>query len=360
MRILQVITDLRTGGAENLIVQMVPMMIARGHEVEVAVFNGVDTPFKRQLEGAGVRIHSFSNGGSVYNPVHIFRLWKLMKRFDIVHTHNTAPQLFAAVANMFHVSELVTTEHTTSNRRRDMKWYASIDKWMYQGYRRVICISKKAEENLRKFIGSDSDSIVTIDNGIDVRRFSEAKPIKKICEDLPLHASVIVMVAGFRWEKDQPTLIRALTLLPEKFHLILVGDGYRREEFEILTEELNLNKRVHFLGLRNDIPEILKASDFVVMSSHFEGLSLSSLEGMASHKPFLASDVDGLREVVGGAGVLFEHENSRDLADKILALESDDSLRTRTVSASVNRVQSYSIDKMVDAYMAEYDKISGQ
>lgn len=355
MRILQVITDLRTGGAENLIVQIVPMMIARGHEVEVALFNGIDTPFKRQLESAGVKIHSFSIGGSVYNPFHIFRLWKLMKRFDIVHTHNTAPQLFAAICNLCGTATLCTTEHNTSNRRRNLKWYACIDKWMYKRYRRVICISEKAETNLRQFINSDSDRIITINNGIDVHKFAEAEPDMQMRMKLPPNAKIITMVAAFRHEKDQPTLIRAIALLPSCFHLQLVGDGIRRTEFEKIVKEANVEGRVHFMGLKSNIPEILKGSDYIVMSSHYEGLSLSSLEGMASGTPVLASDVDGLKEVVGDAGILFEHGNSHSLVEKILALEHDMQLRQTIITASVKKAQSYDIENMVDAYLAVYN-----
>ena len=100
MKVLQVITSLRTGGAESLIAQIVPLMCADGIEVEVALFDGTETAFKRQLLSSGVKIHDFSIGGAVYNPLHILRLRKLMSRFDIVHTHNTAPQLFAAIGSV--------------------------------------------------------------------------------------------------------------------------------------------------------------------------------------------------------------------------------------------------------------------
>ena len=108
-----------------------------------------------------------------------------------------------------------------------------------------------------------------------------------------------------------------MTHLPNDFHLFLVGDGVRRPELEALTQELSLGNRVHLLGLRTDVPNLLHAADYVVMSSHFEGLSLSSVEGMSVGKPFLASDVDGLREVVKGAGILFPHGDSETLAQAI-------------------------------------------
>ena len=140
MKILQVITSLRTGGAEKLIVDTVPMYRERGYDVDVLLFDGTDTPFKRQLEQQGVNIYCLGKGGSVYKPWYILRLLPFLRKYDIVHTHNTAPQLFAAIGSMLCSVVLCTTEHTTSNRRRDWKWYRWVDKWMYSRYKAVISI----------------------------------------------------------------------------------------------------------------------------------------------------------------------------------------------------------------------------
>ena len=111
---------------------------------------------------------------------------------------------------------------------------------------------------------------------------------------------IVIMVAAFRKQKDQDTLIKAIAKLPqEKFELWLVGDGERREELKKLVVEQNMEDNVKFLGVRSDVANVLKTSDVVVMSSHWEGLSLSNLEGMSVGKPFVASNVDGLREPVG-------------------------------------------------------------
>ena len=277
-----------------------------------------------------------------------------MRRFDLVHTHNTSPQYFAAAAAMLCSVVLCTTEHTTSNRRRGSRWYALLDRWMYGRYDRVICISRKAEENLRVFIGSDSDRILTVNNGIDLRRFASASPVRGLKPD---GSRAIVMVAGFRWEKDQDTLIRAMRLLPERFILYLVGTGGRMEECRRLAEQEQVVSRVHFLGLRDDVPAILASADYTVMSSHFEGLSLSSVEGMAAGKPMLAADVDGLREVVGGAGILFNHGDAADFASKVMALEESPAEYGRVAEACRRRASDYDIDKMVEAYDRIYRQL---
>ena len=165
------------------------------------------------------------------------------------------------------------------------------------------------------------------------------------------------MVAGFRWEKDQDTLIKSLNELPQRFHLFLVGDGVRRPELEAIVMDENLANRVHFLGLRIDVPQLLHAADFVVMSSHFEGLSLSSVEGMSVGKPFLASDVDGLREVVCGAGILFPHQSAETLAREIMALENSPEEYRSVADACRQRASQFDISKMAEGYSELYQSL---
>ncbi|MDE6624633.1 MAG: glycosyltransferase [Alistipes sp.] len=358
MKVLHVITSLHTGGAEKLMADLLPRFRQEGMEVDLLLFDGADTPFKRQLLAAGVRIYELGQTGCVYNPLHILRLIPYLKKYDVVHTHNTAPQLFAAVASLFVAIRLVTTEHSTLNRRRAWKWFRWVDRWMYGRYARIICISDKAETNLRRHLAlPQDDSICTICNGIDVARFACAAPcgvLKSEGADLV----AVMMVAGFRYQKDQDTVIRAMSLLPERFHLYLVGDGERREECEKLCRERKVADRVHFLGIRTDIPELLKSADVVVMSSHLEGFGLAAVEGMAAGKPVVASDVDGLREVVMGAGLLFEKGNCTRLAETIESLIHNRDLYCHVVSKCEARASEYDISKMVHGYRLVYESVA--
>ena len=308
------ITSLQTGGAEHLLVDLLPLLRDDGRNVvELLVFNGVPTPFMDELKGKGLTVHQLSMDKNVYNPLNIFRLLRFIGKYDIIHTHNTACQLFVPIAALMrHKSGLLaTTEHSSNNRRRNMKWCKPIDSWMYSRYAAVVCIADQPRRNLEDYIGKKKN-IYTILNGVDVSRFLH--PLKDISHQ---SGFIVTMVAGLRVEKDHETVLRAMRYLPENYHLQLVGDGIKKDGLKELTRELNLEKRVDFLGMRLDVPDILEQSDIVVLSSHWEGLSLSSIEGMASGRPFIASDVDGLREMVGGAGVLFTHGDDKDLAEKI-------------------------------------------
>ena len=355
MKILHVITSLQMGGAETLVVNLMPRFCDMGHEVGVVVFNGEETPLMKRLERECPECEIYCFGSSYYNPLCIFKLIRVMQEFDVVHTHNSSPQLFAAIATLCCRRKLVTTEHSTNNRKRERGGlFRIVDKWMYGRYDSVICISKIAEEKLRAYLNCNEERIVTINNGVDVKMIHSARPI----DNLRTKKFVIVMVAGFREAKDQDTVIRAMALLPRnQFELWLVGDGVRRSNLELTIDNLKLKDCVRLLGLRTDVPSVLKTADAVVMSSHWEGLSLSNIEGMSAGKPFVASDVNGLREVTKGYGLLFPHENDKALAEIILRLYQDEEFYNEIASRCYERAKEYDIEKTVKGYLHVYEDL---
>ncbi|WP_278785974.1 glycosyltransferase family 4 protein [Prevotella histicola] len=365
MRILQVITSLEMGGAETLVVNLIPRLQALGNTVDLCVFDGKETPLTQRLKKESPQTKIFALGHGVYNPLYIIKLAKIMKNYDIVHTHNSSPQLFVAIASLFSQANLVSTEHNTSNRKRNWKWYRPIESWMYGRYDHVICISKIAEEKLREYMGGEwlvkssnkYKSITTINNGIDVNAISKAEPCKELL-DLKENRKSILMVAGFRKQKNQDTIIRALTLLDkEKYEVWFAGIGERMAEVKQLAFSLGVSDRVRFLGLRTDIPNVLRAADVIVMSSHWEGLSLSNVEGMSAHKPFIASDVNGLKEVTKGYGLLFPHEDAKALAEEIKHLVSDEAYYNEIAERCYNRALEFDISNTVSGYADVYKNI---
>lgn len=353
MKILHVITDLNTGGAEKLMVDLLPVLRKRGHEVELCLFNGSVTPFFRDLESVGIKIHSFSEKNNYYNFGHIKRLINVSRSFDIIHTHNTAPQLFGAIASLFSKGKWITTEHTTTNHHR-VWWYKPIEKWMYRQYARVICISDAAKRSMQEVSGSDKPLVTVIPNGINVDNFKKAMPLDKSTINHDAGHKVILMVGRLSYQKDQATVIKAMKLIPENVELWLAGYGETQEKLESLIQELNLGHRVHLLGMRTDVPSLLRAADIVVQSSHIEGFGLAAVEAMAAEVPVIASNVNGLAQVVEGAGLLFEHENSDELARQINRLLSDEILYTSLIEKGRDRAEHFGIARMAEEYINQY------
>ena len=353
MKILHVITSLTTGGAEHLMVDLLPQLRDLGNEVELLVFDGTRTPFYEQLEQKDITIHSLGIGGNVYNPLNMFKLTKYIGRYDIIHTHNTACQFFAPMAKMLRLSrtKLVTTEHNATNRRRG-KWYLKpIDRWMYAHYNHIICIADQTYDNLVNYIGQ-AHHISIIYNGVDVSRF--LGPVKDVAGQ---QSFLVTMIAAFREQKDQDTLIKAIAELPANYRLRIVGDGARRNALEELVRNLDVGNRVEFTGIRTDIPELLHESDVNVLSSHWEGLSLSSIEGMASGRPFVASDVDGLREIVQGCGILFPHSDHRALASAIQQLCENPQHYRDVAERCQAKAKQFDISLMAQQYNELYLKL---
>lgn len=359
MKILHVITSLLPGGAEKLVADLLPRLQAKGHEVELLLLDGTQAPFLDQVRDGGIPVHISAVGVNVYHPRHIFPLRRLLPRFDIVHTHNTAPQFFAAALQPWYRKKVFcTTEHSTSNRRRGKSWCKPIDKWMYARYDAVVCISEQAEHNLRDYLKREDDRICTIYNGVDVRRYAQATASPALRAASREH--VLMMAGRLILPKDQDTLIRSMSLLPDDYELWLAGDGPRRGELEQLARQEGVADRVKFLGFRTDMPELLKAADIIVMSSHYEGLSLANLEGMAAGRPFVASDVDGLREVTAGAGILFPHEDAAALAHEVQRLATDRSYYYEIADRCQRRAEEYDISWMVERYDELYRRLKEQ
>lgn len=359
MRILHVITSLYNGGAERLMVDLLPRLGNDGkNEVELLLFNGVETNFKKELQQSGIKIISLSTTNDVYHPRRLFKLSGILQQYDVVHTHNTACQFYVAIASCLlrKCPILVTTEHNSTNRRRSKSWLKPIDSWMYNRYAAIVCIAERTRLNLLEYLGNDN-RLHIIHNGVDVSRF--LKPIGDISNK---NEYVITMVAAFRPQKDYDTILWAMTHLPNNYRLQIVGGGDAREGARIKAccTELGLDKRVDFLGIRSDIPEILEDSDVVVLSSHWEGLSLSSIEGMASGCPFVASDVDGLHEIVKGAGILFPERDDQELAIQIQYLCEHPAEYQRIARQCQERARQYDISVMADNYLKLYDGLCDQ
>ena len=364
MRILHIIDTLFMGGAENVLIGLASGQKKLGHDVVVMpLICPSETPVRKKIEEKGVPVKPFIIKGSYYNPKLIFKIAKVVNQFDIVHVHLFPAMYWAAFAKVLAFSKvpMVYTEHSTNNRRREKPLLHIIDNIVYQrGYKMIISCAEKVLESYRNAFPSVKHTCY-INNGIDTKLFREALPYTKSellgdGED----AFVVTMVARFMSMKRQDTIVEAIAKLPKNIHAVFVG-GNKSDEGLVrvkdLANKLGVSERVHFLYIRNDVPRILKTSDVVVMASDYEGLSLSSIEGMAAGKPFVATDVNGLREVVGGAGLLFENKDSEALSRIISKLSEDKDHYGEIAEKCLARASEYDANNMVQSYLSVYNKV---
>ncbi|CAL2103443.1 Glycosyl transferase [Tenacibaculum sp. 190130A14a] len=365
MRVLQIINSLNTGGAEKLLLETIPLYVERGIKMDILLLWDNNCMFTEKLKALDCCkvyvINENKSARSIYNPLNIFKIAKIIKNYDLAHVHLFPAQYFTVFANIFTGSKckLIFTEHNTSNRRINNKIFKSIEKYIYSKYVKLVCISDEIKNIYQEYLSFKEDKIAMINNGVYLEGIYNAVPLKKnqLNTSLKEEDVVIVQVSAFRPQKDQKTLIKAIKELDDKYKLLLVGGGTTMDEHISLVKELKLEERVYFLGQRDDVNRILKSADLVVLSSFYEGLSLASIEGLASGNPFIASDVPGLREIVKNYGVLFERGNVQELVDKISELTENQDLNKRVTTSCQERAKHFDIKLMLDKHINLYQKV---
>lgn len=367
MKILHIISNLGSGGAEKLIEEMVPIINEKENiRVDVLLLTDKNNVFDKKLKKYGIKLDVVPLR-QPRNPINVYYLIKYIVQggYDIVHAHLFPTIYWTSIASKIMFEDkpkFVMTEHSTHNRRREKSYLRYFEKYIYSSYDKIISISQQAQKNLISWLRPNQNELnkfVVINNGVDVYKFQNAISYKKseLCREFTEDTKLVCMVGRFSEAKDQPTLIKAMRNLTKDTHLLLVGDGPLREESERLAKDIGVGNRVHFLGFRNDVERILKTVDIVVLSSNWEGLSLASIEAMASGKPFVASRVPGLEEIVDGYGLLFEEGDSEELSKLINKLLNDNKLYEHISNKCLIRAKDFSIDNMVKSMISLYNKL---
>ncbi|NJL83220.1 MAG: glycosyltransferase family 4 protein [Chloroflexaceae bacterium] len=178
---------------------------------------------------------------------------------------------------------------------------------------KIICVSESDRQLALKYKIASSDKLITIRCGIANDSVMLANSYQQ-----PPH---IIMVARFNEQKDQETLLKAVSYLKNcEFSLSLVGSGPSLTDCKALAQTLGISSRISFLGDRTDVPQLLAQAQIFVLSTHYEGLPISIIEAMRAGLCVVATDVNGVSEAVvhRETGLLVPHSNVDALA---LAIE---------------------------------------
>lgn len=358
MKILHIITSLELGGAERLLTELVPYQKARGHFVKVMILSDRGAVFKKELEERGIEI-VVAKSNSIKSFSNIFSIIKEIKKedYDIVHAHLVHAQYWTRLAKILDGKKrkYITTEHSTSNRRRESKLMRGIDRFIFGGFDKIVSISEATQKSLQTWLGREDRAFEIIYNGIDIKEFQNSVPYSKSELGIKEDDYLIMMVSRFHKSKNQIGVAESLMWLPVKYKLVFVGDGKLEESVKKYCQENNLMSRVRFLGVRKDIPRLLKTADIVVQYSFFEGFGITVVEAMASGKPVVASNVPGLSQVVEGTGYLVDIKDSKELAKAILSLRNEDVYK-ELAQKSLERSKKYTIEWCADNYLELYER----
>lgn len=325
VRVLHFVTGGFSGGATQVAIQLVnaardsaqiePLLVLRRKR---------RTPAGRieELQDSGVPVAvvpGWSHAASILALVKLCRTFKP----DVLVAHGFSEHLWGRYAGLLaKVPQLVHVEHNT--RERYTRWRLAQTRWLAARTARIVGCSEGVRQVLLG-MGMPAQRTIAIPNGIRLDPFDGAA-----VQPFAARAAGIVMVARYSKQKDHATLLRAVALLGERgLHpqVQLAGGGktMHRKPLEKLATELGLAAQVQFLGVVRDVPQRLMANQVCVLSTHYEGMPLALLEGMAAGCAVIGSDVPGVREVLahGVDGLLVAESDPAALADALERLLRD-------------------------------------
>lgn len=290
--------------------------------------------------------------------------------YDILHAHGTRASFWVRIAAMLSWSKvpIVYTLHGFHVGRR-MSLLRPVYIWgeriLNSKVKKVVCVSFADEELVRRTKVARDDKVITIRNGIDTENFKRVPGDGPVRRELGLGGKPVLFMTASRLHepKDLETIFNAFRLVTEireDVYLLVVGDGPDREKLLKLIKKLNLKDKIFMLGWRKDMPNILNDSDVVLLSSRWEGLPLLPIEAGANKKPVIATDIDGVREVVldRKTGYLFPVGDSNKLAARMIDLAGSSKKREEMGDEALDFIEkNFSKERMIREYKDLYLKL---
>jgi len=360
-KILFIINDATLGGGQIHVAQLMER-INHSQFLPFLACNPLGTfyPHYQQLAEKCLPIsvnRGFSLFSIVRNVMSVLRIMRFIRqeRIDIVHTHGGIAGLWGRLAAMlcntvvFHTLHGIHYLHYRNPAAKLA--FQVLERMLSSGTDRLICVSESDRlVGLKRHLFSDSQSVV-IYNGI---KKSKPKPAK-VREEFGMSKKcrVIVHVARLHYQKGQDVLLRAFQLVVRSIpdaRLVIVGDGPLKSELMSLTRTLGLELFVYFAGMRPDSCEIAAACELFVLPSLWEGLPLAALEAMMSSLPIVATNVDGISELIHHKkeGLLVPTKNVELLAEAMIGLLRDRMLAKKLgKEARKSVVSRFGLDRMV-------------
>lgn len=336
MRVLLLIDSLDSGGAESMVVSLARHLDRARVELHVLglfdIYSKHRIPSRRildSLDALGISVgevgaHNLRDGSSLRRLVSLIREHKI----ELIHSHLSFSIMWGALASAWTRVPWVATLHGVVDPPvGSRKWvWEQLTRLALHRADRVICVSEAQRQFYLTHTSLGPHRLVTIYNGIALDRFSRQPSTRQEMRrslGIPDGAPVITTVALLRPEKGHDELLAALPVVLERVpsaRFLMVGGG--RREQELRAAAAPYGAAVQFLGMRDDVPALMSASDVLVLPSYTEALPTVLLEGMSNGLPVVATRVGGIPEIVqeGETGILVPPRDAAALASAILRL----------------------------------------
>ena len=377
----------KIGGIAEHVYELSKALTRKGQEVHVVTLGAFSYPYE---EDEGVHLHRIAIDTS--KPDFIARMNEEMKKIgasiiestdtviDIIHAHDWMVGSAAIELAFRYGKPLVTTIHSTEFGRsrgiRDgyqMRIHEA-EKRLVELSDHVIVCSESMKREIQDLFGV-TGKISVIPNGVDTSKFNFEIDRDAIKEKYGVKRSskLILFLGRLVYQKGVNVLIGALPIILARYsnaksnanaeegrdvELVIVGEGPMRKQLEKDAAYLGVTKHVVFTGYLDDYEarNLLKAADVVVVPSLYEPFGIVALEAMAAKTPVVASDVDGLSELIrDGEGVKVPPNNSEILAASIIKILSDEDEERAKGGVVVERMLEKGFERAIDL---NWDKIS--
>lgn len=360
MRILHTESSTGWGGQENRTLNELISMRERGHQLAV-----VSRPGARILERAkeaGFDTFAVDMRGAIDFPA-VFRLRSVIKRFgaDVVNTHSGRDTQLAGMAarTLFNRPRIVRTRHLALPITSKFTYSVLPD--------HVVTVSRFVERYLVE-AGVPQAGVTTVPTGIDFTRYDRSAVAGNLRAELGLAPDVPLVgtVAILRVKKGHADILDAVPHILKRVpnaHFVFAGDGPQQPRLEKRIADGGLGDRVHLLGLRRDVTNVLASLDVFVLPTHQEALGTAFIEAGAMGLPAVASNVDGVPEVIvdGQTGYLVAPKDGMALVEPIVRLLSDPVLRQSMGANAREFVQrKFSREAMAAGMEALYQRIGAR
>lgn len=358
LRSFQIIPGFFGYGTDKLVVELHKIFLQRGVRSHIISFMKGQPP--------GIPFIDSLSLEKPYHPKAVFYLAKKLKeivRQDIarpilIHTHLTPCQLWvplgARIARL--TVPLITTEHSTNNRRRTMPFGKFFDRQLYKPYRQVVCISDGLKSSMIDWLPEIESKLTTIPNGVNIDEFDTTPQLDQNSE-----CPVIISVGRLQRMKNYQAAIKACAFLKDlNFEYHILGDGVEKHALRKLIAEKRLANKVKLLGFQPNVAENLSRSNIFLMPSYWEGFGLALVEAMACGLPVVVSDVPGVREIVGQgqkSGFLVDPRDPVCIAEKLRYLILSPKLRAEMGAYNQLYARRYSIERTAQGYLNLYQKV---
>jgi glycosyltransferase involved in cell wall biosynthesis len=375
VRILYVIDSLGPAGAERSLAAMAPHYTSRGMDLDVAFLH--DRPgVQGDLEAAGARLFSLAGAGGRLGWARRARRLIAARRPDLVHTTlfeaDIAGRIGASLAGVPVVSSLVNEAYSADQAA------PGVARWKLRGAqfadaltaRRVVRFHANAShlaDVMARRLHVPRDRVEVIPRGRDPKRLGRRDPERRARVRAGLGVAtgspLLLAIARHEHQKGLDVLLEALPAVRERIPAARVAiAGREGNQTRVLLEAAGrpgVRGAVDFLGVRDDVADLLCAADVVVIPSRWEGLSNVLIEAMALEAPVVSSDLPTLRDAVtdGETAALVPSGDPGRLAAAIVATLSDPAgAADRTARAHQRFLQHFTIDRVVDQMAAFYDR----